>query len=270
MKARKLKLYILLISFIIGLIPANVYAEETINTGTVETNSNTSANTYNQINNSDNTIADATDGTSEDLNTVDDTLESEESSETEVKDDTNVEDSEDNQDTEEDVKEEDKESKDTSKKDTKKETKKEANYTKSELRLLSALIFAEAGNQSYKGKLAVANVVINRTHSKAFSHVDTIKEAIYDKKWGIQFSVIKDGSNGISPLDRALKLYDTRDFPNNTQKNNMNQCIKAAKSALNGNNNIGDYLFFSQNCKSLSEKYPDHIVIGGHIFYNIK
>lgn len=266
MKARKLKLYILLISFMIGLIPVNVYAEETINTGTVETSSNTSANTYNEINNSDNTIADATDGTSEDLNTVDDTLESDE-----VNDDTStLEESEDTQDTEEDVKEEEKDTKDTSKKDTKKETKKEANYTKSELRLLSALIFAEAGNQSYKGKLAVANVVINRTHSKAFSHVDTIKEAIYDKKWGIQFSVIKDGSNGISPLDRALKLYDTRDFPNNTQKNNMNQCIKAAKSALNGNNNIGDYLFFSQNSKYLSEKYPDHTVIGGHIFYNIK
>jgi N-acetylmuramoyl-L-alanine amidase len=140
-------------------------------------------------------------------------------------------------------------------------------YTNSELRLLSALIYSEAGNQSYKGKLAVGNVVLNRIKSSAFSHTNTVKEVIYDKKWGIQFSVIKKGSSGTSPISRALNLYDNRSNESGAAKENMLECIKAAKAALNGDNNIGSYLSFNRKSSYLSNKYSNHVIIGDHIFY---
>ena len=53
-------------------------------------------------------------------------------------------------------------------------------YTKEELMYLSCIIYCEAGSQEKKGKIAVANVIMNRVESKIFDHVTTIKEAIYD------------------------------------------------------------------------------------------
>ena len=58
-------------------------------------------------------------------------------------------------------------------------------YTKEELMYLSCIIYCEAGSQEKKGKIAVANVIMNRVESKIFDHVTTIKEAIYDcNRWG--------------------------------------------------------------------------------------
>ncbi|MDD3174745.1 MAG: cell wall hydrolase, partial [Herbinix sp.] len=90
---------------------------------------------------------------------------------------------------------------------------KKPSYTEAELRLLSCLVYAEAGNQSYNGMLGVANVVLNRVESDVFWHVNTIKEVIYDHKWSVQFSVtIKNSKTGVSALDKALKSYDTGKF----------------------------------------------------------
>jgi spore germination cell wall hydrolase CwlJ-like protein len=149
-------------------------------------------------------------------------------------------------------------------------------YSEKDLRLMSSLIYSEAGNQPYKGMLAVANVVLNRVKSDSYSHVDTIKEAIYDKKWAVQFAVtIKSKSSGVSALDRALKLYDTGKYNGSyseTAKKNMNRAIKAAKAALQGDNNIGSFLCF-QNVRSSSrikKNYSDYKVVGDHIFYRTK
>lgn len=150
-------------------------------------------------------------------------------------------------------------------------------YSKSELRLLSALVYAEAGNQSYKGMLAVANIVLNRAKSNVYSHVDTVKEVIYDKKWAVQFAVtVKSKSTGISPLDRALDLYDNGNFSGDKlsiNEQSMKKAIKAAKAALEGENNIGKYLCFRVNSKSIqnsiASKYGSYTVIGRHIFYRI-
>ena len=94
--------------------------------------------------------------------------------------------------------------------------KKEADkpsYTEDDLRLLACLVYAEAGNQPYEGMLAVANVVLNRVKSSVYSHVNTIEEVIYDRKWAVQFSVtIKNSKTGKSMLDKALEAYDTGVF----------------------------------------------------------
>jgi N-acetylmuramoyl-L-alanine amidase len=149
-------------------------------------------------------------------------------------------------------------------------------YSEKELRLLSSLIYAEAGGQSYEGMLAVANVVINRSKSKVFWHVNSIEQVIYDHKWSVQFSVtIKNKKSGLSMLDKALKYYDTRKFSGGNpeaEKKAMNRAIKAAKAALQGKNNIGNYLCFTNKraTSSIKKKYPEYRIIGDHIFYRTK
>ena len=169
-----------------------------------------------------------------------------------------------------------KEDKEEKEKKEKKDKKEKPSYSKGDLRLLASLIYSEAGNQSYNGMLAVANVVINRTKSNVFGHADTIKEVIYDNKWCVQFSVtIKDKKSGKSILDKALECYDTGKFPGSnkdTKKESMQRATKAAKAALEGENNIGGYLCFRANNKyaaSIRKKY-DYKVIGDHIFYRTK
>lgn len=137
---------------------------------------------------------------------------------------------------------------------------KEAAYTSKDVKLLACLIYTEAGNQSYKGKVAVGNVIVNRMNSSKFSHVNTIKEVIYDNKWSVQFGVTVGGSS--SPLAKALKNYKTL-----KTKSDMKSCIKAAKAALSGKNIIGSRLYFTGYSKTLASKHPDYVKIGAHIFY---
>jgi spore germination cell wall hydrolase CwlJ-like protein len=162
--------------------------------------------------------------------------------------------------------------KEVTKNNIKKEQSKKKAYSNKNLRLLSGLIYAEAGNQSYDGMLAVANVVLNRSKSSVYAHANTIKKVIYDKKWSVQFSVtIKNSKTGVSSLDKALKLYDTGNFSGsnlNTKEKCMKKAIEAAKSALQGKNNIGSYLCFTSNRNSgrIRSRYS-YRIIGDHIFY---
>ncbi len=151
---------------------------------------------------------------------------------------------------------------------TKSSCNKKASYSKSDLRLLSCLIYSEAGNQTYTTMLGVGNVVLNRVDSKAYWHIDTIKEVIYDRKWSIQFSVtIKNRKTGISPYEKALKTYDSGKY-----NASMKKSIKAAKAALSGDNNIGSYLCFSnKNYKTYVKKhYSKYRIIDDMIFYRTK
>jgi len=153
---------------------------------------------------------------------------------------------------------------------------KKASYSEKDLRLLTGLIYSEAGNQNYNGMLGVANVVINRAKSNVYWHVKTIKEVIYDHKWSVQFAVtIKSKSSGLSMLDKALKVYDTRKFTGSNpeaEKKALNRAIKAAKAALEGENNIGDLLCFQnkRSASSIMKKYSDYKIVDDHIFYRTK
>ena len=135
----------------------------------------------------------------------------------------------------------------------KKPTTKKVKYTKSELRLLSALISCEANGEPYAGKLAVGIVVVNRKESKLFP--GTIKKVIYQK---YQFGPARNGS-----LARALKKYDKGNFKSANEK----ACIKAAKAALSGtkkvtykkkNINLKSYLYFSGRVKGARLKIAHH------------
>lgn len=157
---------------------------------------------------------------------------------------------------------------DTDAKDLDEKELTEPAYSKSDLRLLSCLIYSESGNQPYNTMLAVANVVINRMDSAAYSHLDSIKEVIYDKKWAVQFAVtVKSKKTGVSPLDKALKIYDSGKY-----NASMKKSIKAAKAALTGKNNIGSYLCFSNKnyINYVKKHYSKYKIIGDMIFYRSK
>lgn len=63
------------------------------------------------------------------------------------------------------------------------------NYTEEEFNLLCRLIEAEAKGESYQGKIAVANVVINRVKDSRFPN--TITNVIYAPR---QFSPVSNGA----------------------------------------------------------------------------
>ncbi|AKL84140.1 cell wall hydrolase [Bacillus atrophaeus] len=67
--------------------------------------------------------------------------------------------------------------------------KAERKYSQSEKELLSRLVHAEAKGESYKGKVAVASVVLNRTEERGFP--DTIRGVIYQKN---AFEPVANGS----------------------------------------------------------------------------
>ncbi len=129
------------------------------------------------------------------------------------------------------------------------------NYSKADLRLMSAIIYCEANMEPYAGKLGVGIVVMNRVKSSSFP--STIKGVIYQRG---QFSPVRNGS-----LKRALARYDAGKFTSDREK----QCIKAAKAALNGEKtvrykgktkNMGSYKYFSGYLSRA--KYR----ISGHMF----
>lgn len=145
----------------------------------------------------------------------------------------------------------------TTKKTTKKvktQSVKKKTYTSAQLKFLTCLIQAEAGNQPYEGKLAVANVVLNRVKSNLYP--DSVKSVIYDRKWAVQFTVAYNGM-----LSKELNKYSR--YNSSAQK----LSVKAAKAALEGRNNIGKYKSFTVYSKYLAKKHPNHKKIGAHIFF---
>ncbi len=149
------------------------------------------------------------------------------------------------------------ESETKSEKSTKK-TKKKASkkkYTKKDLRLMTSIIYAEAGNQSYAGKLAVGIVIMNRKRSSEFPN--TVKGVVYQKG---QFSPVHNGA-----LKAAYKLYDKGYFD---KKKAYKDCKKAAIAALEGAKTIkvkgkekkfSRYYFFSQYLSDAKYTLGDHM-----------
>ena len=124
-------------------------------------------------------------------------------------------------------------------------------YTKDQIRLMSSIIYSEAGDQSYAGKKAVGIVIANRVSSR--SYPNTLSGVIYQPG---QFTPARNGS-----LNRSLALYDSGRLDKGS--------IKAAKAVLNGDKNVklsygtinmNSYLFFSGYVKGA------RLTIGGHQF----
>ncbi|SHE54925.1 N-acetylmuramoyl-L-alanine amidase [Tissierella praeacuta DSM 18095] len=114
---------------------------------------------------------------------------------------------------------------------------------------LARIIEAEAGGESYKGKVAVGSVILNRVNSKEFPN--TIYGVIFEYYGKIpQFSPVAEGT-----------IYN----------NPSQDSIKAAKDALSGAKPVGNSTYFFNPSKAAGTwivKNKTYVTkIGGHSFY---
>lgn len=124
-----------------------------------------------------------------------------------------------------------------------------------EIHLLASIIYWEAGWEPDDGKLAVANVVLNRVLSSEFSQ-NTIQSVIYAPG---QFTGVAEGGEPTERFRSVLAM-------SNEELDNRG-CYTAALRALAGENNIGDYLFFISVHKADYNRYERYMVINNHCFY---
>ncbi len=110
--------------------------------------------------------------------------------------------------------------------------------------LLARLVYAEARGESYKGKVAVAAVVLNRVRSSAFPN--TISGVIYQNN---AFESVSNGSINKTP---------------------DSDCLRAAREAMNGWDPTGGCLYFSNSAHvstgSWIKTRTVKTVIGNHSF----
>ena len=145
--------------------------------------------------------------------------------------------------------------------EVKKQSKDVIKYTDEEFKILVCVTFLEAGNQSYKGKLATANAVINRVLNKRFPN--TIKGVIYQKYAGrYQFALCAPGGK----LDQAMKNYGKN---TGWRAAYEKACIKVVKDALAGKTATDRrYHFFRLHYKGIENWKSDGVKIDDTYYYN--
>lgn len=121
-------------------------------------------------------------------------------------------------------------------------------YREDEVLWLARIISAESRGESLLGQIAVGSVVMNRVKSPLYPN--TIWSVIFDKKYGVQFSPVLDGSIYADPAAAS---------------------VVAAKITLEGFRVSGDALFFLYPRYSTSSWIPNNreylFSIGKHDFY---
>ncbi len=120
--------------------------------------------------------------------------------------------------------------------DITKGVKDPVNPSDSDVRLLAALVYYEAGNQSYYGKQCVASVVLNRMKSKTFPN--KLRDVIYQPG---QFTPAGNGC--------VSSLY-------NSKQSIQSDCVWAARTVLTEGTKLAGYYFF--NNFSGEKKIGDH------------
>lgn len=120
--------------------------------------------------------------------------------------------------------------------------------SESDVYLLSACLTMEANGGSYESYLAVGSLIVNRVKSG---------------KWGKSISsVIYADGQFPGATSGLLDKYLDRG-PSST-------ATKAAKAALAGANQIGDYLYFTSTKSANYDSYSNYQVVGGNCFYKNK
>ena len=121
-------------------------------------------------------------------------------------------------------------------------------YREDEVFWLARIIHAESRGEPLLGQIAVGSVVMNRVKSSYYPN--TIYSVIFDRKYGVQFSPILDGS-----------IYNTPGYTSTL----------AAKIALEGYDVTGGAFFFLAPELATSSWIPQTrkyaFTVGGHDFY---
>lgn len=128
------------------------------------------------------------------------------------------------------------------------ENLKHHSYYEDNIFWLARIIDAESSGEPLRGKVAVGNVILNRVESSEYP--DSIYDVIFDRKFGVQFQPVINGS-----------IYN----------NPSSDSIVAAKRALMGEDIVGECLYFLNPRISTSKwiinnrKY--YTTIENHDFY---
>ncbi len=121
-------------------------------------------------------------------------------------------------------------------------------YREDEVYWLSRIISAESRGEPLLGQIAVGNVVLNRRASRDFPN--TIWGVIFDRKWGVQFSPVLNGTVYAEPYYLS---------------------VIAAKICLEGATVSDRVLYFLEPSKATSAWIPNNrpfaFKIGAHYFY---
>jgi len=130
---------------------------------------------------------------------------------------------------------------------------KKKKYTNRDVKVLATIIFCEAGNQCYAGKLAVGCVVMNRKRSSQFPN--SVEGVIRQRS---QFSPVASGK-----WRAEMRKYSAGKY----KKGAKAECVKAAKEALEGATsvkykgkkiNMKRYYFFSQRLSNAKLRIQGH------------
>ena len=124
----------------------------------------------------------------------------------------------------------------------------QASYDETDLYWLSRIISAESRGEPLLGQIAVGNVVLNWVNSGQFPN--TVKEVVFDRKYGVQFEPVSNGTIYDQPTDSAML---------------------AAKLCLEGAAPVGNSLYFYAPALSagtwISTSRAYYGTIGCHKFY---
>lgn len=124
-------------------------------------------------------------------------------------------------------------------------------YREDEVYWLARIISAESRGEPLRGKIAVGNVILNRVKSRSFPN--TIYGVIFDRKYGVQFSPVANGT-----------IYNVPTA----------ESIIAAKICLEGYS-ISDKILYFVNPKKAPNSWISKngtliTTIGNHSFYTLK
>ncbi len=117
------------------------------------------------------------------------------------------------------------------------------NRYQADLNLLAHVVHGEARGEPYKGKVAVAAVVLNRVDNASFPNA--LSGVVYQPR---AFSIVDDGQINLTPDSES---------------------IRAAKDALNGYDPTSGCLFYYNPAKTTSKwmlSKPIYLRIGTHVF----
>ena len=120
--------------------------------------------------------------------------------------------------------------------------------TKSDIYLMSQVVYAESKGEPYEGKVAVASVILNRALNTGFPN--TIQGVVFQPR---AFSCVVDGEINVEPTQ---------------------ECFDAVYDALSGNDPTGDAVFFYNpdiaTCSRMKNVENHNLIsIGQHLFFTL-
>jgi len=130
---------------------------------------------------------------------------------------------------------------------------KKLKLSSSDMKMLSCLVYAEAGNEPYTGQIAVANVVVNRMRSKSFPN--SVKGVISQK---FQFGPYRNGA-----LSREVRKYSNGKYKSGSRA----KTVRAVKEALNGKNVVGKRKSFNSARVEIRRSHKNALRIKNHLFW---